>query len=400
MKERPRRRRRTPRYGKEWTLLSLSLFYFVIATNTQTGWLFVLSAFLLGLLVTAWVTNRKVLQYLELSCKWQAEPIKGTPFRVNLELRNTGPGRLSEIRLECDPPAWALESEPSLHVVPRLGSGQKVTIPVAWTPNKRGEHRLPGTRLTSGAPFGLFERIRVWEWDQSFLIYPALQRLPARGSAALATAYLSEAVARRGQGDSSTLKGVRDYRPGDDLRYVHWKASAKRGPGAPLQVREHLAPAPMSSTFVLDTSGQGSGFDDDLFEQAVTLAASVLWSAHKEGVSARLLLSSTDGDWQVWNHWSEQYVALARVQREEALSFQQWISDSEDSHHFVGGHRKPTPILIKAGDQSVDCWPVWARRVLLCVDSMQSAPRLEPGPEISMMENDAYGAAAGGEKRV
>lgn len=392
MKERPRRRR-TPRYAKEATLLSLSLFYFVIATNTQTGWLFVLSAFLLGLLVTAWLANRKVMQHLALGCKWHSEPIKGSPFRVTLELRNIGPGRLSEIKLECDPPAWALETEPSIHVVPRLASGQRVTISVAWTPTRRGEHRLPATRLTSGAPFGLFERIRVWKWDQSFLIYPTLQRLPARGTAALATAYLSEAVARRGRGDSSTLKGVRDYRPGDDLRFVHWKASAKRGPGAPLQMREHLAPAPMSSTFVLDTSGHGAGPDDHLFEQAVTLAASVLWSAHKEGVSARLLLRTADGDWRVWNHWSEQYVALARVQRQDALSFQQWISDSEDSHHFVGGHRKPTPILIKAGEQSVDCWPVWTRRVLLMVDSAPSAPSLEPGPEVILMESEAFQAA-------
>lgn len=377
-----KRRRRRFFYGKEATLLALSVFYFIIATNTQTGWLFVLSAFLLGLLVTSWLFTRGTVERLKLDVRCLSEPVKSSPARFLLEVRNEGVRTLHEVRLECDAPSWAQEISVSSHTVVKLPPGERASISLRWTPVVRGEHRCPRVTATCGAPFGLFTRRLIFESQETFLIYPSLRRLPSRGWTALTTTALSESVSSRGQGDSSTLKGVRDYHPGDDLRYIHWKASAKRGPSSPLLVREHLAPAPISSAFLLDTSITSE--NSAAFEAAVSLIASLLWSAHKEGSSAKLWLFNNN-EWSVRHHWTEQYVALARVQREEGLSYSSWREQTKSAPWVASGHRTPPPILVKAAESDVEAWPSWTHRVFLALSEEQSPPVFPGGPGVTLV---------------
>lgn len=351
-------------YGKEISLLFLSLFYFLIATNTQTGWLFVLSAFLLGLLCAAWLLTRKTVEALTVEIPWTNEPVKGSPSRFLIKLRNNGNRALSEVRVESDAPPWSSQSAPSVHTVTSLSPDENVIMTLLWTPTVRGEHKLPPVKVKCGAPFGLFTRTRLFQSEESFLVYPTLHRLPSRGWAALVTTALSEAVSTKGVGDSATLKGVRDYRPGDDLRHIHWKASAKRGPHSPLMVREHLAPAPTSSIFLLDTSC--SVDSDEAFESAVSLAASLLWSAHKEGTSSKLWLLE-NGSWTCRRHWTEQYVALAKVTRDKALSYQDWLNLSQTCPWMESGRRGTSPILVKGAETDFESWPEWANLAYLAL---------------------------------
>lgn len=375
-----KKRRRRTLYGKEATLFALSVFYFVIATNTQTGWLFVLSAFLLGLLVVAWLFTRRTVEQLGLEIRWLSEPIKGSPARFLLELQNTGKRELSEVKLECEAPAWARETSVSTHAVTKLPPGERVTIVMRWTPVVRGEHRLPPIVVTCGAPFGLFSRRRSFDSKETFLIYPHLRRLPTRGWASLTVTALSEAVSNRGQGDSATLKGVRDYRAGDDLRQIHWKASAKRGPSSPLLVREHLAPAPTSSAFVLDTSTTSKS--EEAFEAAVSLTASLLWSAHKEGANAKLWILANN-EWTCRRHWTEQYVALARVRRDSELPYSSWSERSKTCPWVEMGHRTPPPILVKGAESDIQAWPNWVRSVFLAVRDDNALPDFPAGPAVT-----------------
>lgn len=371
------------RYFKELTLAFLAIFYFVIATNTQTGWLFVLSAFLLGLLATSWYRSRGRAELLVLRQEWLSEPQRGQKFRLRLRLQNSGERLLREIRLECPTPSWAADTPPFAWTVPLLAPNQTAECEAVWTPLKRGEHQLPPCRLQVGAPFGLFVSEKEVQCRRTFLVYPELRRLPASQARSLANASLGERETSRGLGETRNIRSIRDYAPGDDLRDVHWKATAKRGPSALLQVREHHAPAPLRTVVVLDTSRTQP--DDELFEGAVTHTASLLWSAHKQGLSALLILREQDGEWRPLQHWSEQYAALARVRRGDDLSYPQWMKESEQALQRLRLRRTTPPVLVKACETNFADWPGWTRRAFLVVRQQQASPSWPEGVPVSQV---------------
>ncbi|HEU0277967.1 MAG TPA: DUF58 domain-containing protein [Rhodanobacteraceae bacterium] len=110
-----------------------------------------------------------------------------------------------------------------------------VTIPAA----RRGWMDVPRLRLSNTLPFGLF---RAWSWitpAQRCLVYPrplGTTRPPAQHD---------DPAARERGGDE--FAGLRDYRAGDAIRHIAWKASARHGdllvrefdratPGQPLRL--------------------------------------------------------------------------------------------------------------------------------------------------------------------
>ncbi|HEU4855961.1 MAG TPA: DUF58 domain-containing protein [Rhodanobacteraceae bacterium] len=90
-----------------------------------------------------------------------------------------------------------------------------LTVPT----ERRGWMALPRMRLSSTLPFGMF---RAWSWitpDQHVLVYPrALHDTPPR-------ARHDNPNERSAGGDE--FAGLRDYHPGDPIRHVAWKASAR-----------------------------------------------------------------------------------------------------------------------------------------------------------------------------
>ena len=370
-------------YAKEVTLLFLAVFYFFIATNTQTGWLFLLSAFLLGLLVFSWAVGRRSCEELSLTYRWLSEPQKGHPFRIEIRLKNEGSSAKRELRVDCPTPPWASEEQDFSWAIPVLQPGQIATTSFQLTPTKRGEHQLDTLVLTSGAPFGLFTRKKSFPNRDTFLVYPELRKLPSLHSRSLLSTALSELVSPSGLGDTRSLRSVRDYRPGDDLRQVHWKASAKRSDSR-LLIREHYAPAPNRSALLLNNSR----CDEECFERAVSFAASVLWSAHRQGAQTSLHILNLEGEPIRSHHWHEQYAALARVQIQSERPYSEWLRE-------VGNHLDRS--LVQSGwalvtarsEERVESWPQ-ALSTVFYFQSGDEGPELPQGPRlIRMKEKEA-----------
>jgi uncharacterized protein (DUF58 family) len=358
---------------KEATLLFLAVFYFLIATNTQTGWLFVLSAFLLGVLVVSWGLSRRAIRGLELAVRMTGEPQRGRPFRLEVRLDNENPRPVFEVKVDSECPAWALDRSRFEWATPKLAAGDSASSTFAMTPEIRGEHQLPPLSIICGAPFGLFAVAKTIQFEGSFLVYPELEKLPLLKSRSRAATALGDVTSPTGRGDTHSLRSVREYKPGDDLRQVHWKASAKQGAGMPLLVREHHAPAPNRILLFLDTSGGSHKTDiHQTFERAVVLAASILWSATRDGTQSGLALRQGDEGWKVLCHWPMQYRALARVKLEADLDFTSWSTQASDVflQGLPKGFRSCQPCLVKGAvdGQQFDDWPDWISRAFLIQD--------------------------------
>jgi len=103
-----------------------------------------------------------------------------------------------------------------------------------------------------------------------------LERLGLPASTPFGDVPLRAAVAFRG---SAAHGGVREYRPGDSSRRMHWKATARAADQA-LQVKlfEPTTTHRLHVLLNVSTSGQNwswQGYDPDALEAAITTAASV-----------------------------------------------------------------------------------------------------------------------------
>ncbi len=80
-----------------------------------------------------------------------------------------------------------------------------------------------------------------------------------------------------------TFHSLRKYETGNDLRLVHWKASARAGT---LLVRNNVVPSEPRLTVILDNDG--GGYAGDTFEEAVRITASLCMTASHAGVPVSL----------------------------------------------------------------------------------------------------------------
>jgi uncharacterized protein (DUF58 family) len=246
-----------------------------------------------------WVTSRRTVT--------PARVPRGEGAEVLLELTNADrrPGGL-----------WVLTEglpgelgAPPQFVVDRLAAGRTAGMRYAVSGFRRGRHVLGPLRLRLVDPFGLVRRTAVGSDTVPLVVVPRVRPLgpggPAGGSGGTGEGS-RRSIAVHGEDDVST----REYRHGDDLRKVHWRATARTGE---LMVRLEERPWRSSATLLLDTraaahllasrSGPAApvpgpaGDDDpppDSLEWVVEAAASIGSALLRRGAFLRVV--TEDGD--------------------------------------------------------------------------------------------------------
>ncbi|MBI4024947.1 MAG: DUF58 domain-containing protein [Verrucomicrobia bacterium] len=154
--------------------------------------------------------------------------------------------------------------------LPAMPAGGHVEMRVEITPARRGRLQFRGMTLARADPLGIFRSLTLRKAEGSVLILPKRYPLPAvampgtmryqQGGVALASSV----------GESEEFISLRDYRPGDPLRHIHWRSWAKIG--KPI-VKEFEDEFFVRHALILDTFLDANG-NGDLFEEAVSVAAS------------------------------------------------------------------------------------------------------------------------------
>jgi uncharacterized protein (DUF58 family) len=146
----------------------------------------------------------------------------------------------------------------------------------------RGKTSFTNQALSTSAPFGWFHKKRRVRLPGEIVSLPRTDaasvdedRLAAHGE--------TRPQSRKGQGDE--LFGFRGYLPGDPLRDIHWKTSARAGA---LLVREKEAEVENRLRLVLDLAVPRPAAPDPAREAAVHQAASIASTALERGFAVRL----------------------------------------------------------------------------------------------------------------
>jgi uncharacterized protein (DUF58 family) len=163
-------------------------------------------------------------------------------------------------------------------LVYRLPGGQTLLCSASREFPRRGRYSGPVT-LSSGFPFGFLECERPGDGGGEIIVLPrpgfaepdGLRRWLFRQSGGDGRA---RRVLRRVTTDQADVRGLRQYRPGDALREVHWKTTARRGE---TMIREYdTAPSPELVLVVEPWLPNNPGpHDREQFEAALSLAVTI-----------------------------------------------------------------------------------------------------------------------------
>lgn len=171
--------------------------------------------------------------------------------------------------------------------IPPTGVGQVSEVEYTIRPHVRGVHPLGPLRVWVRDPFGLTSAARTAGGTDAVLVIPRIHPLTtgrSLGRGVGSEGSIPHQVALHGEDDQS----IRDYREGDDLRRIHWPATARRDT---LMVRQEDRPARRRAVILLDTrsahhTGRGP---TSSFEWFVTMAASIGAHALDLGYAVHLL---------------------------------------------------------------------------------------------------------------
>ncbi len=155
--------------------------------------------------------------------------------------------------------------------IPDLPPGGETEVVMALMPLRRGRLTLDHAEITRTDPFGLLRRGTPSRGKSvSVMVYPRRFPLPPLELPGISKRLHTGGIALAGAvGDTEEFMSVREYRPGDPLRKIHWAGWARTLKPVVKEFQEEYF---VRHALLLDTFGGGE--EADAFEAAVSLAAS------------------------------------------------------------------------------------------------------------------------------
>ena len=159
------------------------------------------------------------------------------------------------------------------HPLPELLPNEEGEMKLELTPSYRGILEFTGFTIARPDPLGLLYSLRTIENHQSVCVLSKRYIIPDPNLSGTRQ-YQSGGVALASSvGDSEEFRSLRDYRPGDPLRHIHWKSWAKIGKPV---VKEYQDEFFIRHALVLDTFI--NALFDEAFEEAIAVASSLACS--------------------------------------------------------------------------------------------------------------------------
>lgn len=228
---------------------------------------------------------------------------------------------------------YALGDRPRF-VLPPLSPGEQRRLRYAVRSRHRGAYQLGPVTLRQRDAFGLTHVALQLPATAEVLVLPqvfALAGRQVRGQGRGTEGELPQMVALHGEDDVS----IRSYRDGDELRRVHWPATAHRGE---LMVRQEDRPTRRRALLLLDSRSGAHPGDAyrPTFEWAVSALASVATRLVADGFVVHLLTDATVRDGTAGDpiELGDALGVLARAQPEPSTSLEPLAAAA---HAFTSG---------------------------------------------------------------
>ena len=256
-------------------------------TVRQLNLLMLLGSILAGPLLFSLIYGRLALRRIEVSRKLPSQ--SRADERLVVDVRVTNFRRWLAV--------WALQVE---DIVQQEGTaqaaGEKVGVSVFYPAiaaretkqvsydgrlPQRGRYRFGPLRVSTRFPLGLIRHGLLLEQNEELIVHPKLGRLAHDWAQVVRESPTgSQSMSRRGLLEAD-FYGLRDWRPGDSRRSIHWRTSARRGS---LVVRQFEQRRSQDLAILVDLWQPPDATDEQFenVETAISFAATVIAEACRQ----------------------------------------------------------------------------------------------------------------------
>lgn len=259
---RPPRRLRFTRGGAVFTAGTLAVG--LAAINTGNNLLYLLLGAMLGFVAVSGWLSEQVLRNLEVERRVPRGVTVGHAVQVAYQVENRR-RRAPTLGLEI-----VEKGLPGTAFLPSLPPGESAVVRSRNHFVRRGVYPLEVMTLSTSFPFGLFRKERDLRRPAELVIWPRTDRPVREVSGAGGRARQRGPVGVGSAGARGEYRGLKEYRPGDDPRDIHWRSTARLGDPV---VREYERDDARTLWICLDTRGRPGERAEAAVEAAAALAA-------------------------------------------------------------------------------------------------------------------------------
>src|SRR5216684_961051 len=271
------------------TLTVSTAFIVIVATLLNIDQLYAMAGTLAALPLVCYFVGRRQNGGVRAQRHLETVAVPGRSLPVTLELKNCDPWPKRHLLVQDRLPQWLERDGDARPILTPLAASGTETITYSLRPEKRGCFQVGPLEVMATDPLGIFQFHHQLSETAELLVYPRTVDLPwifPPGGSPYGASSLHTAEMR---GEGSEFYGIREYQPGDPLRRVHWRSSARMGR---LAVVEYEHDVSVDLTLVLDArrgSTEGPGVETTL-ETAATVAASLARMILERGNRCRLVI--------------------------------------------------------------------------------------------------------------
>ena len=236
-------------------------------------------SYLYSRLISRYVTVRRTEEVLRTH--------RFEPLEITLIVENRGFLPVAYINV-FDQPNTFFASEPGNFLL-KLRPGQRRVLRYTIESQRRGQYTVGPAVIQGSDPLGFFPFRRKAAESQTLIVYPEVLPLSLLSCEGLPAGAIR--VENPMYEDLTRYRSLREYLPGDSLRRVNWKVSAKAGQ---LFVMDYLPLLHAPVLILLDLNSQDypMRYRYHRIERAVTLAASLVMHFLSLGQEIGLIASA------------------------------------------------------------------------------------------------------------
>ena len=278
-------RHRTTRVTAEGTrFLFFTLAVAVAAINTGNNLFYLLLAMMLSIILISGIMAEYCLRRLAFHRHLPDLVYVGEPMTATVVVANRK-SRLPSFSLRFWDVAGEQDIDRGLTIWQLMpGASHILSYPLIAT--RRGRLRFEGVRVGTSFPFGLFHKKAYYPLDGLVVVAPIVRPVEHALFQGFTSLGQDFSLSRRGHG--SDLYNLRQYQAGDDSRTIHWLSTART---SKLMVREMEADDQRRVTLILSLLAPLG--HESLFEEAVSLTASMARDLGERGYQVRLIVGAS-----------------------------------------------------------------------------------------------------------
>ncbi|MGB0580580.1 MAG: DUF58 domain-containing protein [Limisphaerales bacterium] len=258
-----------------WLLIFIGFILFLSSISSQSSLLLVPIGALIGCYFVNTFAGRRTLKQLRLHAPETVRVVEGQRPDRSWLAENVGGRPIGGISVST--------GDKTLFQVPHIEGEDSVHPAPDHRFDRRGVYEHEATIVSTRFPFGLIQVSQTQRLSGRTIVHPDIYHVPPPRAAGFDVMVGGKFRGQRQVASGDSFSGVREHRPGDSLRQIHWPSSAK---GLGLMVKNYDEELSGRVAIVLDAGSSGDG---EILDHAARLAGSLAYAALDQGHHVELV---------------------------------------------------------------------------------------------------------------